>query len=87
MSGLRYLSCRRLHQGDVQRAHQGLAQHDRRPGGGGFAQGSTTVREVPRGSSTSTVYTGWPCSTPIPASARLPRHRHGLQQRAPWVAK
>jgi hypothetical protein len=22
----------------VQRAHQGLAQHDRRPGGGGFAQ-------------------------------------------------
>src|ERR1035437_9363577 len=71
-------------QGDVQRAHQGLAQHDRRPGGGGFAQGSTTVGEVPRGSSTSTVYTGWPCSTPIPASARLPRHRHrhGLQQRS-----
>jgi hypothetical protein len=51
------------------------------PVAAGSLRCSTTVRVVPRGSSTSTVYTGWPCSTPIPASARLPRHRHGLQQR------
>ena len=51
------------------------------PVAAGSLRCSTTVREVPRGSSTSTVYTRWPCSTPIPASARLPRHRHGLQQR------